>query len=512
MPSVESPPQETTTWAETCRKSLLFISRPTSKTWFWVILLILYCGFLFFYGIWVGEFWRTESLRAIIAAEFLRSGNWIVPNLYGEPLFTKPPGMYAAIALCSWPWGQVTEWSARLPSAIGATITVFLFFWYFSRQLGRTGGFLAALILPLSPLWLEKASSAEIDMLQVTWTAAAILFFLRALEEEESASQENKAAWVWWILSLICVAGGFLTKWTTPVFFYLTAISLLWWRGQLRLLWGTRHSSAALLAAGICLIWAISAIAMEGWTVFAGTIQQEAMQRLVPSYSPYPYPWFEAVFHPAKLILATLPFSVFALMALAPSFYRLWDDREKRFLQGLHCWVWPSMLFFCFPTEHATRHSFPLFPGLSGLAALVFFALMNKNWSWRTRWFDPMRFLTGTIILWVILKIGYVHLVVPKRTWDRQPQAKGELLSQLVPAREILYIFRIKDEGIMFYYGRTVRRLKSPEQLPTGQGPVYCILLRSELEQWQSFTDLRILRNMTDEQGDPMILVRVNKT
>src|SRR5438445_11923508 len=60
-----------------------------------------YCGWLFFYGLTEGEFYRTESLRAIIAAEFLRSGNWIVPILYGEPLFTKPTGMYAAIALTS---------------------------------------------------------------------------------------------------------------------------------------------------------------------------------------------------------------------------------------------------------------------------------------------------------------------------------------------------------------------------------------------------------------------------
>src|SRR5262245_11025787 len=83
-----------------------------------LVLVAAFCGFLFFYGIRAGELWRTESLRAIVAAEFLRSGNWVVPTLYGEPLFTKPPGMYAAIALVSWPWGTVTDWSARLPSAL----------------------------------------------------------------------------------------------------------------------------------------------------------------------------------------------------------------------------------------------------------------------------------------------------------------------------------------------------------------------------------------------------------
>src|SRR5438132_14301906 len=120
--------------------------------------LILLSGFLFFYGLNRGELYRTEGLRAIIAAEFLRSGNWIVPTLYGEPFLTKPPGMYAAIALVSWPIGDVRTWSARLPSALAATVTVFLFYWYFARVLGRNAGLVAALVLPTSPMWLDKAS------------------------------------------------------------------------------------------------------------------------------------------------------------------------------------------------------------------------------------------------------------------------------------------------------------------------------------------------------------------
>src|SRR5262249_9884687 len=158
--------------ARRLRMSCLF-----DRRWPAVLLLLAYCGFLFFYGLGAGELYRTENLRAIIAAEFLRSGNWIVPTLYGEPLLTKPPGMYAAIALVSTPFGGVSEWTARLPSALAATATVFLFYWYFGRQLGRRAGLIAALILPASLMWLDKAPAAEIDMLQVAWVAAAILFF-----------------------------------------------------------------------------------------------------------------------------------------------------------------------------------------------------------------------------------------------------------------------------------------------------------------------------------------------
>src|SRR6266849_798761 len=134
-----------------------------------VLALSALCLFLFFYGLSAGELYRTENLRAIIAAEFLRSGDWIVPRLYDEPLFTKPPGMYAAIALVSWPFGGVTVWTARLPSALAATATVLLVYWYFGRQLGRLGGLVAAATLPASLVWLDKVPSAEIDPVQVAW-------------------------------------------------------------------------------------------------------------------------------------------------------------------------------------------------------------------------------------------------------------------------------------------------------------------------------------------------------
>src|SRR6516165_3484253 len=182
------------------------VARLLDQPWAAPLLLLPWCGFLFFYGLSAGDLYRTEALRAIIAQDFLNSGNWLVPTLYGEPLLTKPPGMYAAIAAVSWPFGGVTDWSARLPSALAATATVFLFFWYFGRQFGPRGGLVAGLIVPASVMWLDKATAAEIDMLQVFWVAGSVLFLLRALEAEE-VSAKPQAALRWWVAALLCVAG-----------------------------------------------------------------------------------------------------------------------------------------------------------------------------------------------------------------------------------------------------------------------------------------------------------------
>ena len=339
-----------------------------ASVWFYPVVLLGLCGLLFFYGINVGEFYRTESLRAILAEGFYRSGNWVVPKLYGEAFFTKPPLMYAIIALVSTPFGGVNEITARIPSAMSATVTVFLFYWYFGRMFGRTGGFLAALIVPLSPMWLEKASAAELDMMQVMWTAGAILFFLRAYEVDSGPSSETKSLH-WWLLSFLFVAAGFLTKWTTPAFFYLTVLPLLWWQGRLRLLLGRKHLAGLGLALTLSLSWVAAAIYLEGWQTFYRTVYHEAMIRLQPNYSPEPYPWGETLFHPLKLLLVTLPYSAVALWTLKPGFAKFWDERQRTLLLALHCWVWPNMLLWSLITPPATvsRYSpqFPVWPRLS---------------------------------------------------------------------------------------------------------------------------------------------------
>jgi 4-amino-4-deoxy-L-arabinose transferase-like glycosyltransferase len=470
-----------------------------------LLLLVLLCVALFGYGLGGIELWRTEALRARIAQEMFASGDWIVPRLYGEPLFTKPPGMYLAIVLCSLPFGQVTEFSARLPSALAAAISVLLFFWYFRRQLGSTAGFAAALILPLSVLWLDKAPSAEIDGVQVMWVLASILFFLRATEDEE----RGPGAFGWWLAALLCVAGGVLTKWTAPEFFYGTVIPLLWWRGRLRWLWSWQHLVSATIAAGVCLAWVSAAVWRESWPVFWETFEREAFSRLVPGYSERPYPLTGMLLHPVKILAIALPWSALALVTLRPGFSRLWDERGQRLLQALHAWTWPQLVFWSLLTEHTPRHSFPLYPGLAGLAAMAWHAWYTGRLPRFLPRLQPARLLTGFLALWLIVKLVFVQHVMPARNAARQPRARGELLAALVPASAQLYLFRLKDEGIFFYFGRPAQRLTDPAQLPAGTQPVYCLLRSTEWAEWDHQRAAVIVQRFADQQGDPLVLIQV---
>jgi 4-amino-4-deoxy-L-arabinose transferase-like glycosyltransferase len=481
---------------------------PERHPWWCRLFLTLWCGLLFYDGLSIGQLWKTEGLRAIVAAQMLRSGNWIVPTLYGEPLFTKPPGMYVAIALASLPFGEVTEVTARLPSAIAATLTVLMLYGYFARCFGRLGGLVIAVVAPMSPLWLDKATAAEIDMMQVMWVTAGLLCFLRALEAEDGRS----SSWSWWLGALLCVAGGVLTKWTAPAFFYATVVPLLWWRGRLRLLFSWKHMLAAAIGASICLAWIAAAVALEGWDVFYDTVKREALQRMVPSYSPKPDPWYVSLLHPVKLLYINLPWSLVALVACWPGFAQLWDQRGRRLWQALHCWIWPNMVIWSLMVDHKARHGFPLFPGIAGLAALVWLAWLTGKLPWKWRW-QPRQFLVSALVIWLVVKLVFVHVVVPGRPVNRDPRGKAEVLASLIPDGAVLYLFQIKDEGIMFYYGRPVLRLERPADLPSSPETLYCILAKEELCNWHSLSprpvDRLTTRRLTDEQGARIVLVRV---
>ncbi|MBL8799102.1 MAG: glycosyltransferase family 39 protein [Planctomycetia bacterium] len=484
-----------------------------------VPLLLTWCAFLFFYGVNGSELYRTESLRAIIGAECLRDGHWLVPTLYGQPLLTKPPGMYVAIAACSWPFGEVTQWSARLPSALGATATVFLFYWYFGRILGRAGGLLAAICLPMSLFWLDKAPSAEIDMLQVAWIAGAVLFGLRAVEAAEDA--EGTPSWPWFLAALGCVAGGFLTKWTAPLFFYATLLPLLYWRGRLRLLWGVPHLAGVVLATSLCLGWAAWAASLTGWEEFRDTVWREAVQHLSPvhhqatvrqlgehHHDKLDY-WGHALAFPPKILGMSLPWSFFALLALRPSFYRSLSGKRQFLLQALHCWTWPNLLIWTFLPDPSPRHAAPLLPGITGLAALWLVCRFQTELVVARKCWAGMAF-TSLLIAWIVAKVIFVQVVMPARMAERAPCAKGGQIAAQVPGGQLLYLCRVKDEGIMFYYGRPVRRLETPDLLPSPGEPMYCMLTGDEWRDWTRRRPAELLLELHDQQGDPIALVRVS--
>ncbi|MFO0879912.1 MAG: glycosyltransferase family 39 protein [Gemmataceae bacterium] len=444
-------------------------------------------GILLVGGLTGGELYRNEGLRARLAWEAFHSGEWLVPSLYGEPHLTKPPGMSALIGLCSLPWGEVTPLTARFPSILAGLLAISLVGWSVARAAGPRAGWLAAVMLPCCPLWLDRVPSAEIDLVQLAWVTAALLLLNEALQTDR---------WSAWLGAFLCVTGGFFTKWTAPGFFYLTLLPLLYWRGELRRLCSLRHLTGLTLLVCLAGLWLALVARSTGLAPLGETLSREAFLRLSPGHHPRPYPWDELATFPLGFLAGCLPWAILVPVALRPSFASQLTPRGYALWQLALVWAISSLVFWTLAPGHRPRHILPAQPAIVLLAALVAEAWLAGQVSLRL----PARpVLVGCCLFWLGIKLAWVMVVVPARNADRMLAETAARLRQLVPEAESLHLLRLKDDGLLFYYGRTARRRTTMEATSAG----WWLVTGAE----RATLAAPVIATLRDGQGDQLYLV-----
>src|SRR2546425_1173434 len=155
-------------------------------------LLLVLCALLFFLGLGtLGLTDRDEGSNAEAAREMVESGDWLTPTLNGTPRFAKPILIYWLIA-CSYLVFGVSEFTARLPSALIGTLLVLMQYAFAKRLLGPTVGLRAALMLLLNFEVLAIGRMVLTDMVLVFFTTLSIFSFFLAMEGEGRAKR-----WYW---------------------------------------------------------------------------------------------------------------------------------------------------------------------------------------------------------------------------------------------------------------------------------------------------------------------------
>jgi 4-amino-4-deoxy-L-arabinose transferase-like glycosyltransferase len=447
--------------------------------------IIAFVAVVLLLGISHPEMYRNEGLRASLAAEAMRDGDWLVPRLHGEPHLTKPPGMAVLIALCSLPYGEVTPVSARLPSVFAGAAFVALFGWSIARRFGSEAGWLAAVLLPSCPFWLDRVPSAEIDLVQLAWVGGSLVCLLHAAEGDSVA---------WWLAAMACVAGGLFTKWTTPIFFYLTAVPWLWQQGKLRLLLHRGHLLGLLVVAALAVGWLGAVARSVGWDLLYETLSREALLRFSPVHHPRPYPWLELLTFPFGFLAGCLPCSLALVVAFRPGFADRWDDRQRAFLRLCQVWLVTALVFWTLAPGHRPRHILPAQPAVVGLAVVVLLGATEAT---------RRRILVAALVGWLAVKVAFVGWVVPARQAERHPTRGAAVLAAEVPPQEILYIADLKDDGLLFHYGRPVRRLR--EDAAPG---AWCLLTADEWAGWPAGRAVKVA-DLLDGQGKALVLVQV---
>lgn len=136
--------------------------------------IVLLCALIYFPRLGDDGYASSEGQRAIPAWAMLETGDWLVPRLFEIPYVRKPPGIFWAIAASGMVFGE-SEFAARLPSAIGATLLALITAFVVSRWHGSRWGMVAGATMALMPWIWPSARSAEIESLLTLFVGAACL-------------------------------------------------------------------------------------------------------------------------------------------------------------------------------------------------------------------------------------------------------------------------------------------------------------------------------------------------
>lgn len=112
---------------------------------------------------------KGEPREAAVAVSMLESGNWVLPQVYANEFAYKPPLAHWLMAVTSLPQGYVSEFTARLPSALAFIVLIGFTLLFFGKRLRFQQAFIATLLLITCVEIHRAAMTTRVDMLLTTF-------------------------------------------------------------------------------------------------------------------------------------------------------------------------------------------------------------------------------------------------------------------------------------------------------------------------------------------------------
>jgi len=320
------------------------------------LLLAGFCGFLFFYGLaYFGLVGADEPRYAQVAREMLARGDWITPTLGGKPWLEKPP-LYYWQAMVAYRFFGVSDWAARLPSAMDATLMAIAIYLFFRRF--RPG--------------------SEVDAALMTVSAAGVIAFARAASTDMPLAASFTIAllawWAWYesgVTVYLWVANAFLALGMLakgPVAPFLAAVVVGIFAvvkrdyGALR---RTLSIPGILIFCVIALPWYI-AVQLRNPDFFHAFILQHNLERFSSNLYHHREPFW---YYIPVVFLALLPWTVFSIASIVETMRAWWSERrtmlksqEDAFNIFLLIWLVVPVIFFSISQSKLPGYILPALP------------------------------------------------------------------------------------------------------------------------------------------------------
>jgi 4-amino-4-deoxy-L-arabinose transferase-like glycosyltransferase len=327
---------------------------------------LILAAVLFLWFLWGHDLWAPdEPYYGEGAREMLVDGQWLVPHVNGVVSTIKPPLFFWLIAVFSIPFGQVLEFTARLPSALAALGAVALTIRLGRRWFGARTAALSGVFLATSYLFWDKARFCQIEALLCLLVWVSLSAFLAFREGEADG---RKAGIVFYAAAAVSV----LAKWpiglVIPLAIVVVTLVLDRTPGRILRFAPLAGPAVFVLITGVW-VWAVALWGPEGYSVWT-SLKEDFLVRGLHGVHHVRPPWY---------YLTTIPTTLLPWTGLLPGALVLaWHRRREpgdRFLLIVALVV---VSLFSLSTEKRDYYVLPAFPA---------FALMIGN-------------LVGTVSRW----------------------------------------------------------------------------------------------------------------
>jgi 4-amino-4-deoxy-L-arabinose transferase-like glycosyltransferase len=312
----------------------------------------------------------VDTIHAEAAREMVIRHDWVTLYTDGIRYLEKAPLMYWGVA-ASYELLGVTDWSTRLPLALGVLALLMVIYAVGKRAYGERGGLFSAVVLAtcLGPYIFTRFQIP--DIIVGLWLALSAYFFLLSLD------QEQPSRWACWGFAATC-ALSVLTKSLIGLVFPLTAVFLyLLVTANLRHILKLRLFSSVLVFLVIAAPWHILAAvrnpgqgAVRGFLWFYFVNEQFLRyigKRVPPGYDTVPLLIFWGL-----TLLWLAPWIIFLPQSLKQVRFRLRELKAaltagQRASLFFLIWALVVIGFFTF----STRQEYYTIPAVPALALLV---------------------------------------------------------------------------------------------------------------------------------------------
>ena len=319
------------------------------------LLLAGFCGFLFFFGLAsFGLIGADEPRYAQVAREMLARHDWITPTLGGKPWLEKPP-LYYWQAMLAYSIFGVSDWSARLPAAVDATLMVIAIYLFLKRF--RPGFQLDGALMTASAAGvIGFARAASTDMpLAAMFTIALLAWY--AWYESES---RRYLAIFYSFLALGMLAKGPVAPLLGAVIVVIFAAA----KRDFRLISRTLWIPGMLLFCVIAFPWYI-AVQIKNPEFLRVFIFEHNLARFGTNLYHHPEPfWY---FVPVTLI-GLIPWTVFATASWTETLRVWWSERQRMLASEdalnafLVIWLVVPVVFFSLSKSKLPGYIVPALP------------------------------------------------------------------------------------------------------------------------------------------------------